>query len=35
VLELDSGIALPLVEECIRSVDTEQGLILVSPGFAD
>lgn len=35
VLELDSGIALPMVEDCIRSVDTEQGLILVSPGFAD
>ena len=35
VLELDSGIALPMVEDCIRSVDTEQGRILVSPGFAD
>jgi 16S rRNA processing protein RimM len=35
VLELDSGIALPMVEDCIRSVDREQGLILVSPGFAD
>jgi 16S rRNA processing protein RimM len=35
VLELDSGIALPMVEDCIRSVDTKQGLILVSPGFAD
>jgi 16S rRNA processing protein RimM len=35
VLELDSGIALPLVEDCIRSVDREQGVILVSPGFAD
>ena len=35
VLQLDSGIALPMVEDCILSVDTEQGLILVSPGFAD
>jgi 16S rRNA processing protein RimM len=35
VLELDSGIALPMVEDCIRSVDTEQGLIVVAPGFAD
>jgi 16S rRNA processing protein RimM len=35
ILELDSGIALPMVEDCIRSVDREQGLILVSPGFAD
>jgi 16S rRNA processing protein RimM len=35
ILELDSGIALPMVEDCIRSVDREQGLILVSPGFVD
>jgi 16S rRNA processing protein RimM len=35
ILELDSGIALPMVEDCIRLVDREQGLILVSPGFAD
>ena len=35
VLELDSGIALPMVEDCIRSVDTERGLIRVSPGFVD
>jgi 16S rRNA processing protein RimM len=35
ILELDSGIALPMVEDCVRSVDTERRLILVSPGFAD
>jgi 16S rRNA processing protein RimM len=35
VLELDTGIALPMVEECIRAVDIEQGRIVVSPGFAD
>jgi 16S rRNA processing protein RimM len=35
VLELDSGIALPMVEDCIRSVDTEQGRIVVASGFAD
>ena len=35
VLELDSGIALPMVEDCIRAVDTERGRIVVSPGFAD
>lgn len=35
VLELDSGIALPMVEDCVRSVDLEQGRIVVAPGFAD
>jgi 16S rRNA processing protein RimM len=35
VLELDSGIALPMVEDCILAVDTERGRILVAPGFAD
>ena len=35
VLELDSGIALPMVEECVRAVDIEQGRLLVSQGFAD
>ena len=35
VLRLDSGVALPFVEECIRSVDLEGGRIVVAPGFAD
>jgi 16S rRNA processing protein RimM len=35
VLELDSGIALPMVEECIRAVDIERGRIVVSPGFVE
>jgi len=35
VLELDSGIALPLVEDCIRAVDIERGRIVVSPGFVE
>jgi 16S rRNA processing protein RimM len=35
VLELDSGILLPMVEDCIRSVDLEQGRIVVAEGFAD
>jgi 16S rRNA processing protein RimM len=35
VLELDSGIALPMVEDCVRQVDRDQGRILVAPGFAD
>jgi 16S rRNA processing protein RimM len=34
VLELDSGIALPLVEECVRSVDLAAGRIVVASGLA-
>ena len=34
VLELDTGVALPMVEECVRSVDLDSGRILVAPGFA-
>ena len=35
VLELDSGLALPLVEACVREVDLERGRIVVAAGFAD
>jgi 16S rRNA processing protein RimM len=35
VLELDSGVALPMVEECVRDIDLEAGRILVAPGFSD
>jgi 16S rRNA processing protein RimM len=35
VLELDSGLSLPLVEACVRSVDVEGGRIVVAPGFAE
>ena len=35
VLELDSGLALPLVEACVREIDLEGGRILVAAGFAD
>jgi 16S rRNA processing protein RimM len=35
VLELDSGLFLPMVEECVRSVDLEAGRILVAPRFSD
>jgi len=35
VLQLDSGLALPLVEACVREVDLEGGRIVVEPGFAD
>jgi 16S rRNA processing protein RimM len=34
VLELDSGLALPMVEECVRSVDLEASRIVVAPGYA-
>jgi len=35
VLELDSGRALPLVEECVLDVDLERRRILVARGFTD
>ena len=34
VLELDSGLLLPLVEACVRKVDLDQGRIVIAPGFA-
>ena len=34
VLELEGGIALPMVEDCVRTVDLEEGRIVVAPGFA-
>ena len=33
VLELDTGLALPLVDACVQEVDLEAGRILVQPGF--
>jgi 16S rRNA processing protein RimM len=35
VLELDSGLSLPLVAACVRQVDLEGGRVVVSVGFAD
>jgi 16S rRNA processing protein RimM len=35
VLELDSGLSLPMVEECVRAVDLESGRIVVARGYAD
>jgi len=35
VLRLDTGIDLPLVEDCVRRVDLEAGRIVVAPGFAE
>ncbi|HEY8104093.1 MAG TPA: ribosome maturation factor RimM [Gaiellaceae bacterium] len=34
VLELESGVALPLVEACVRTIDLEGGRVVVAPGFA-
>jgi 16S rRNA processing protein RimM len=35
VLELDSGLLLPLVGACILEVDVQVGRIVVAPGYAD
>jgi 16S rRNA processing protein RimM len=35
VLELDSGLALPLVDACVREVDLEARRIVVATGFAE
>jgi 16S rRNA processing protein RimM len=35
VLELDSGLSLPLVEDCVREVDLTAGRIVVARGFAE
>jgi 16S rRNA processing protein RimM len=35
VLELDTGVLLPMVEDCIRRVDLDARRIDVAPGFAD
>ncbi len=34
-LELDTGLLLPLVEDCVREVDLESRRILLNPGFTD
>jgi len=33
VLELDTGLALPLVDACVEKVDLAAGRIVVQPGF--
>ncbi len=35
VLQLDSGLALPMHEECVREIDLETGRVVVAVGFAD
>ena len=34
VLELEGGVSLPLVEECVLAVDLKEGRIVIAPGFA-
>jgi 16S rRNA processing protein RimM len=35
VLELDNGLLLPLVEDCVRDIDLVQRRVVVAPGFVD
>jgi 16S rRNA processing protein RimM len=35
VLELDTAILLPMVEDCVRGIDLDAGRIVVAAGFAD
>jgi 16S rRNA processing protein RimM len=35
VLELDTGLALPLVDACVQKVDLDAGRIVVQTGFTD
>jgi len=35
VLELDTGLLLPLVEACVREIDLEGRRVLLNPGFTD
>jgi 16S rRNA processing protein RimM len=35
VLELDTGVGLPLVDACVQEVDLDAGRIIVRRGFAD
>jgi 16S rRNA processing protein RimM len=34
VLELDTGLALPMVEDCVREIDVDAERIVVAPGYA-
>jgi 16S rRNA processing protein RimM len=35
VLELDSGVRLPMVEDCVLRVDLDEGRVLIAPGFVE
>ncbi len=34
-LELETGVLLPLVEDCVRGVDLESRKVVLNPGFTD
>jgi 16S rRNA processing protein RimM len=34
-LELETGVLLPLVEDCVREIDLEGRRVLLNPGFTD
>ncbi len=34
-LELDSGLLLPLVEDCVREIDLDGRRVVLNPGFTD
>jgi len=34
-LELEDGTLVPMIEDAIRSVDPENGIVLLNPGFID
>jgi 16S rRNA processing protein RimM len=34
-IELDTGVLLPLVEDCVREVDLEGRRVVLNPGFTD
>ena len=34
-IEVDGGVLLPLVGDCVRDIDLEARRILVAPGFSD
>lgn len=34
-LELETGVLLPLVEDCVRDIDLEGRRVLLNPGFTD
>ena len=34
-LELDTGLLLPLVEDCVREIDLERRRILLNPGYTE
>jgi 16S rRNA processing protein RimM len=34
-LELDNGTLVPMIEDAIHSIDREEGVVLLNPGFID